>query len=297
MTSNLGTTAGADRSAGLRPARRSEQTYVKAAEEFFRPEFFNRIDRIIPFEPQSARKCDGSPTCSWPTCSTRDGLVRRRCAVGRTRRDGADRRCRLSPAVRRRALKRVIERQLVQPVAASLAGVKPEVPAVIDVLPQPQGIATYASPLESVPTVQRLAPGNSLLTKNWRLPAAFVARRSGNRSGRPHDSAASGIGPAQIYFYAVKEQLLRVRQLTDSLAESLVAIHSVSHLPLSGPKAPHQVKKGTREHRGEHRFVREIHAAEDIHAYLHEAASLRLGRKNCKTSAIGYETKPLYSNR
>ena len=36
---------------GLRPAELAErEAYVSAAERFFRPELFNRIDRIVPFE-------------------------------------------------------------------------------------------------------------------------------------------------------------------------------------------------------------------------------------------------------
>ena len=276
MTSNLGTKAGGG-PIGLSLADASQrETYVKAAENFFRPEFFNRLDRIIPFETLSRDEMHKIAGLLLTDIFSRDGLVRRRCALS-VEPSAMERivDAGYHPQFGARALKRAIEGQLVHPVAASLAGVKPEAPAVIHVLPQPQGIATYASPLESVPTVHRLRAGEFTPDEELATARRFLSRAEVEiEASRPHDSSSSGIGPAQIYFYAVKEQLLRVRQLTDNLAESLVAIHSVSHLPLSGPKAPHQVKKGTREHRGEHRFVREIHAAQDIHAYLHDAASL-----------------------
>ena len=51
-----------------------------------------------------------------------------------------------------RALKRAIEQQLVHPVAASLAGVKPELPAVIGVYPHSDGVTACVQPLESVPS-------------------------------------------------------------------------------------------------------------------------------------------------
>src|SRR5256885_9348001 len=51
MTSNLGTRE-ASTSFGLRPGNASrDETFLDAARRFFRPEFFNRIDRIVPFEP------------------------------------------------------------------------------------------------------------------------------------------------------------------------------------------------------------------------------------------------------
>ena len=86
MTSNLGTTAGTGQ-IGLAPAELTRQhTYVKAAENFFRPEFFNRLDRVIPFETLSRDQMRRIAELLLADVFQRDGLVRRRCApVGRSR--------------------------------------------------------------------------------------------------------------------------------------------------------------------------------------------------------------------
>jgi len=52
MTSNLGARAASAAAFGLRPVGASRnETYLDAARAFFRPEFFNRIDRVVPFDP------------------------------------------------------------------------------------------------------------------------------------------------------------------------------------------------------------------------------------------------------
>ena len=141
MTSNLGTSA-TNQQLGLAPAQSTRrQAFVKAAENFFRPEFFNRLDRIIPFDALSREEMRTIAEMVLADVFQRDGLVRRRCALS------------VEPAAMERivdagyhphfgarALKRAIERQLVQPVAASLADVKPELPAVISVYPHPDGV-------------------------------------------------------------------------------------------------------------------------------------------------------------
>src|SRR2546430_13792073 len=58
MTSNLGAETQRSGSLGFASsaeagaaAARAAQHYLRQAEEFFRPEFFNRIDRVIAFKP------------------------------------------------------------------------------------------------------------------------------------------------------------------------------------------------------------------------------------------------------
>jgi ATP-dependent Clp protease ATP-binding subunit ClpC len=52
MTSNLGVREAVDRTGFVRDdADESRKHYVAAVRAFFRPEFFNRIDRVIPFDP------------------------------------------------------------------------------------------------------------------------------------------------------------------------------------------------------------------------------------------------------
>ena len=51
MTSNLGVREAAARPGFVQPGEAARQHYLSAVRAFFRPEFFNRIDRVVPFGP------------------------------------------------------------------------------------------------------------------------------------------------------------------------------------------------------------------------------------------------------
>jgi ATP-dependent Clp protease ATP-binding subunit ClpC len=51
MTSNLGVREAAARPGFVQPGEAARQHYLAAVRAFFRPEFFNRLDRVVPFGP------------------------------------------------------------------------------------------------------------------------------------------------------------------------------------------------------------------------------------------------------
>ena len=127
MTSNLG--ADQTRSnVGIRSrVHQEELTYRRAAEEFFPPELFNRIDRIVPFHrldrPTVARIAERL----WQKLLEREGLRRRQCLLevdpqARERVIDAG----FHPQLGARALKRKVEEKIVGPVARRLAALPPE---------------------------------------------------------------------------------------------------------------------------------------------------------------------------
>src|SRR5262249_25113687 len=114
----------------------------------------NRIDRAIPFDSLTREQMRQIADHLLADVFQRDGLVRRRCALAVE--PGAMERivdAGYHPHFGARALKRAIERQLIQPVAASLANFKAELPAVIGVYPHPAGVTAAVHPLESVAQV------------------------------------------------------------------------------------------------------------------------------------------------
>ena len=148
MTSNLGAReAGA--AFGLRPADRSNrEVYTAAAEKFFRPEFINRIDRVVPFERLSREQIATIADRLIADVFQRDGLVHRRCVL-HIEPAAMERVVDLGyhPELGARALKRCIERQLTQPVAAHLAMMAPDAPAVIRLYTGADGIAAHVQGL------------------------------------------------------------------------------------------------------------------------------------------------------
>lgn len=276
MTSNLGTkTTG--QSIGLAPTEASEaHGYVKAAERFFRPEFFNRIDRIVPFQALAREEMRDIADLLLADVFRRDGLVRRRCALAvepqaMTRIVDAG----YHPQFGARALKRAIERQLVQPVAAKLSGVSPELPAVIRVFPHPDGVAAFVQPLESAATTEpnRFAesPPEDQLSRIRRFAdcvrGEIVARRS-----QLADSS-DGLSPDQLRRYAIVEQLRTVREQAEELTDALESWRHGARGPEISPKSPtsKMVVRALYRAIPQRRILRDIQSANDIHEYLRDS--------------------------
>ena len=134
LTSNLGVRESRSRlgfGAGGGKPEADDAIYAGAAEKFFRPEFFNRLDRIIPFRPLEPAQLEGIARQLIADVFSRDGLRRRECllrvspgAMARLVELGQD------PQLGARALKRVIERAVAQPIAERLAGLPPGTPTI-----------------------------------------------------------------------------------------------------------------------------------------------------------------------
>jgi ATP-dependent Clp protease ATP-binding subunit ClpA len=121
MTSNLGVRE-AEGNLGFVPEADKSHAYVRAAERFFRPEFFNRLDRVIPFRRLARDEMDRIARRLVNEVLAREGFAQRKCvlnvapdALERVIRAGFD------PALGARAMKRAVERELAQPAAARLA--------------------------------------------------------------------------------------------------------------------------------------------------------------------------------
>ena len=278
MTSNLGTTAGTGQ-IGLAPAELTRQhTYIKAAENFFRPEFFNRLDRVIPFETLSREQMRRIAELLLADVFQRDGLVRRRCALS-VEPQAMERiiDAGYHPQFGARALKRAIERQLVQPVAASLAGIKPELPAVICVYPHPEGVTSRVQPLEGVPpVVQGRIAELPAVEQIERVEA--LADRLGHEieQARPAGATAAKMSREQVRYYAWKEQLHQVRERLRGAGEALAAARRRPPKTEVTPRTPGYDKRlQGMAHRGvsTRGVLRDIHSAQDIHEYLRDAAA------------------------
>jgi ATP-dependent Clp protease ATP-binding subunit ClpC len=110
----------------------ADAVFVEAAEKFFRPEFFNRLDRIIPFRSLEPAQLEAIARQQIAGVFSRDGLRRRDCllrvspgAMARLVELGQD------PQLGARALKRAIEREVAQPLAERLSGLSPGAPMVV----------------------------------------------------------------------------------------------------------------------------------------------------------------------
>ena len=132
LTSNLGAREAAS-DLGFRQTNRSDASvYRLAAEKFFKPEFFNRLSRVVPFERLSREDVRRIANRLIEDVFNREGLVRR--GVKLVVETGALNllvEAGYHPQLGARALKRTLERQVTAPIAARLSGTPADQPLIV----------------------------------------------------------------------------------------------------------------------------------------------------------------------
>ena len=132
LTSNLGAREAAS-DLGFRQTNKSDASvYRLAAEKFFRPEFFNRLSRVVPFERLRREDVHRIAHRLIEDVFNREGLVRR--GVKLVVETGALNllvEAGYHPQLGARALKRTLERQVTAPIAARLSATSPDRPLII----------------------------------------------------------------------------------------------------------------------------------------------------------------------
>ena len=277
MTSNLGTKAASGR-LGFGPDDiPRDDIFIQAAKDHFRPEFFNRIDRIIPF--RQLRRVDVQQIAKGliKDVLEREGLHRRRCML---RVDPEAMEAIVDagyhPRLGARALKRAIERQLTLPVAARLAVMQPQTPVIISLCREGDAIASDAQ--ELVNAEARPLPEERVDLNNLQL---LVRRASAILAGITAELDDPGFGKgvatteltADHYRYlGIKRLLDRLdqdrRRLARNLEEGKRPGIRIGALPSSWRRG--YKLRDYRENRSV--YWRGIWAAEDIHEYLNELA-------------------------
>jgi ATP-dependent Clp protease ATP-binding subunit ClpC len=121
MTSNLGVRAGGGVGFGAE-ATASGHDFITSVRKHFRPELFNRLDAVVPFAPLTPEALSRIVHLELHKASQRAGLTRRRITLEVT----PDARTQLAtrgyePARGARPLKRLIEEQIMTPLAIALS--------------------------------------------------------------------------------------------------------------------------------------------------------------------------------
>ncbi|MBX3475748.1 MAG: ATP-dependent Clp protease ATP-binding subunit [Planctomycetes bacterium] len=132
LTSNLGTRQAGGGLGFSGHDVQGEQAYVNAARAFFRPEFFNRLDYVVPFTALPREHVEEIARGLLRGVMSREGLSRRLCvlevepeAMDAVVEQG------YHPTLGARAIKRAIESRLTGPVAEQLAALAPDAPTVL----------------------------------------------------------------------------------------------------------------------------------------------------------------------
>lgn len=238
MTSNLGVRENSQRLGFGGETPVGDHIWVKAVQRFFRPEFFNRIDRIVPFQQLSREVIEQVARAVLNEMLMRDGLSRRRCVLTI---EPKALECAISagytPTLGARALKRSLEQLLIQPAGRQLAALQFRTLTQLHLYPSPTGIAVHVqplidaeAPLNSVAMAARI-PLPDLMQRITRFVTRVEAELAAFRPGGP--ISAGEVSDRARAYYALHERCRRLRTVVQAWIDlKEAASQPGAHAPL-----------------------------------------------------------------
>jgi ATP-dependent Clp protease ATP-binding subunit ClpC len=226
LTSNLGVREAAKNLGFRSKGHREGKSYTQAAEKFFKPEFFNRLDRIVPFERLRREDVMKIAEGLMQKVFAREGLLRRKSvlqvdgrAMERIVAEG------YHPQLGARALKRMLERELTQPVAAQLAGLKPDAPTLINVQLAGDRIVVEVQALTGATfneanheLIEHLTPKQIIELAEQSVERIETRAAQHSPTGLINPDAVEA---EQLAYFQIREQARRVRERYERLAAKL----------------------------------------------------------------------------
>ena len=238
MTSNLGVRE-SEGNLGFVPEADRSFAYTRAAERFFRPEFFNRLDRVIPFRKLTRDEMARIARRLVNEVLAREGFSQRKCVLN-VAPDALDRviRAGYDPALGARAMKRAVERELTQPAAARLAALDVNEFTVVTVRANDNALSVD---VQAPPWVAKLPlEGRAALPLRDRLSLAWAAL---DKVDAVLDTIRPGTVVVAGKVTADHERYFALKELADAIGDTLNAYESrlderkYSYLEAAQPEA------------------------------------------------------------
>lgn len=257
LTSNVGARKAAHSMGFDGGEQKLEQTYRAAIGQAFRPEFVNRIDRIVVFRPLGPADIRQVAELQLARLLQRDGFLRRttllrvsEAAMDAIATSGFDAR------MGARSMKRALESQIVSLVADAVVSLPPEQPVVLSADVDDDGLALDARPLPFVPTSDATSLSEqaedveqpALVAFETRVLTELIAHL--DRHVDPDSALVASAGPGGVEVATGEERVLR--SAAHEMLEELHPTPGERKLPEVRPGA---VRSRARPYsRGRHRW-------------------------------------------
>jgi ATP-dependent Clp protease ATP-binding subunit ClpC len=247
LTSNVGSRIATEPPVGFGarvPPAPDQTVTLRELSRTFRPEFLNRIDRIVTFRPLSAETAEKIARRELDRVMERTGIARRRLVVAPDPevvplllREG------YSPAYGARPLKRTVERLVLLPVARAIASGDAKPGALLRLVvrrgrievevesPEPaEGAEPVSTPARAVPVAER-ASRLEALVEEMRDRSAPLSSRKSELLAR---AAAPGLWENRAAAQALYDEIYRidgVLQALETLARAVAEQSEATRRP------------------------------------------------------------------
>ncbi len=272
MTSNLGAVEQSSSLGFETSNERRQQIYVKAAQQFFRPEFFNRIDEVVAFRNLDPQDMEKIVAIQMDQVLSRDGIKRRdifvnidQSAIKHVIGRGYD------SKLGARAVRRMLESEVTAPLGDCFANMQVDRPALVTVThrdhkPTLACDVTLLSVAERR-TQKRISDLTILLERSQAIYEQLDKRLSEIEDElREIDRQTTGQSHGASY-YALREQIYRCAEMMKSArlgaslqSEALIAMNPVA------PSTARRDSSGA----GTRRLIRDWHAQDDLRSAVNE---------------------------
>lgn len=267
LTSNLGSTHQGGQLGFDGPHSEQSLAYYRAAERFFRPEFFNRIDETIAFRLLAEADIRAIVLIQLRHLLSREGLKRRHVYV-RIESGALDHVVKVGfdKNLGARAVRRALESEIVQPVGDQLSELAVESPVLIRVSQVTGQLKCQTLPMYEPSTAKvSVRPSlEELVGRAKSLIDRFDAEL-GAASSRLKSSATPEQRSAnQVAYYTLHEHVFRCNNLLKSARYRLSLATQPNLRPVQG--SPTAVRRSSTSSRGAgtRRMLREWMADEDL---------------------------------
>lgn len=267
LTSNLGSTSKSGQ-LGFDGGSQRNLAYQRAAEQFFRPEFFNRIDEVIAFRALDQADIQKIVLIQLRLLLAREGLKRRHVFV-RIERGTLDHVVKVGfdKHLGARAVRRALEQEIVQPLGDQLSELTVNAPVLIRVSRQAEQLSCQTLSMQELPPLAAPAPNPSLdvLVEQAKPLIAKFEEQLAEASIRLKSGPASDKSNAnQVAYYTLHEQVFHCNQLLKSARYRLSNSLAPRLSPMQG--LPEAVRRNQVSNRGagSRRIMREWLVDEDL---------------------------------
>ena len=269
-----------------------DSTWLKAIRDFFKPEFVNRIDRIVPFDFLSQEELQRIAARMIDDIMSREGLQRRHARLLLTPETLRRITCRdVNPVFGARGMRRALQRDLVAPLSRFLASTDSRNPSVIEVTDNDHGLNIQGyelrnaeEPTEGIPLEPARLEGFSrekrreILTATKPILAELHEAILPLRPSGRFDAAsiAEMTGTQRLYFRLQDEYTELRQQLDEILEQEQIARQRIS-TNLPSRLTANETKKGIDFRSG---FLKRLAADVDLKSALDDLFADRRNENN-----------------